>query len=238
MAHAVDKEPINEVAYAGQSLLSDSPIAPTSQMGRAVDQAITKYPFDLRRSEALMAEAGMTRGSDGTYTSPSEGRFTSEIKTNAASDNELEMSALASGWRQAGFDVRDSVLAAALAQDNEARSTYTGIFSNNTGTGEAAMLARVSSAISRPDNRWAGGNRGGYSNPEYDRLAAAYTTELQREQRICLMVDMGKILADDVPAINLFFRTQPWVHTAALTGPRMVAPESNMSWRIHEWEFR
>ena len=52
-----DKGPINEGAYDGGGLAADSMIPPTSDVGRTVDAAITKYPFDLRRSEELMTQA-------------------------------------------------------------------------------------------------------------------------------------------------------------------------------------
>src|SRR5438105_13360932 len=119
----MDKDAINEAVYDGQSIPAEIMIPPTSAAGRAVDAAIAKYPFDPRRADDLMGQAGFTKGADGTYTSPTAGRFTSEIKTNNGTDNVAEMSILASGWRQAGFDMQDAVLPVALSQDAEARAT-------------------------------------------------------------------------------------------------------------------
>src|SRR5205823_4340976 len=74
LAYAVDKTAINEVVNLGEGIFADSMIPPVSEYGPEVERAITKYPFDLRRSEQLMTEAGYTRVG-GVYSSPSEGRF-------------------------------------------------------------------------------------------------------------------------------------------------------------------
>lgn len=238
LAHAVEKQAINDSLYHGDGVYADFIVSPTSEWGPALEGAVVTYPYDTRRSEQLMLEAGFVRGGDGLYANPSEGRFSAEVKTNAAADNEAEMAIIASEWRKAGFDVRETVLPAALAQDGEARSTFPAMFINNTGSGEPTLLGFASTNISRPENRWRGNNRGGWSNPEYDRLLDAFTTTLDRTERGRLMAHMARIFTDEVAAISLFFRTQPWAHVAALTGPRVVAPESNMAWNIHEWEFR
>ncbi len=238
LAHAVDKAAINDAIYAGDSLLSDFMIPPLSSYGTAIDRAIPKFPYDLRRSEQLMNEAGFTRGQDALYASPGEGRFAVEAKTNASGDNVSEQSVLASEWRRAGFDVQEAVLPAAQAQDNQVRATFPGMFTFNTGLGVAALLNQTTERIPRAENRWQGGNRGGWSNANYDRLAEAFNTTLDRSERERQVVEMARIFTEELPAIPVFFRTQPWAHVSALKGPQLVAPESKVSWNIHEWELR
>jgi ABC-type transport system substrate-binding protein len=148
------------------------------------------------------------------------------------------MASLVSGWRHAGFDVQQSVVPVALAQDNQARATFSGIFSYNTGASELGMLAYLTSQTPRPDNQWSGQNRGGWSNPEYDRLGDALSTSLDRAERNRFLVEMAKVSSELLPAISLFFPVQPWVFDAALRGPTLVASESDVTWNIHEWELQ
>src|SRR5205823_482977 len=101
-ASTIEKQPINEAIYDGQAIPADTMIVPTSESGRIADAAATKYPYDPRRAEELMGQAGFVRGADGVYTSPNDGRLAAELKTNAASDNEGETSILARGWRDVG----------------------------------------------------------------------------------------------------------------------------------------
>jgi len=235
--HTVQKDQINDAVYAGGSLVADFMIPPVALYGAAIDRAITKYPYDTRRAEQLMNEAGYTKGADGMYAG-ADGRLVVEAKTNASSDNVSEQSVLASEWRQAGFDVQEAVLPAAQAQDNQVRATYPGMYTFNTALGVAAMMNHTTERIPRAENRWQGGNRGGWSNAAVDRLAESFNTTLDPSERERQMVEMAKIVSDEVPEISLFFRTQPWIHVKALTGMRLVAPESNMSWNIQEWDFR
>jgi peptide/nickel transport system substrate-binding protein len=236
LAHAIDKAAINEAVYDGWSTPSEIMVAPTSQLGRAVDAAIAKHPFDLRRSEELMGQAGFTKGADGVYTSPGAGRFASEIKTNNGTDNVAEMTILASGWRQAGFDIQDAILPVALSQDAEARATFTGLFSAN-GNLEGAINFKSAIFPGTP-NRFENESRGGYVNPEYGRLLDVYNSALDSAERMRLTVDMARLFNDDLPAISLFFNSQPWVYVSGLQGPREVASETNVCWRIWEWEVK
>jgi peptide/nickel transport system substrate-binding protein len=237
MAYTVDKDAINEAAWSGQAINADIMLPPTSPAGRLVDTSITKYPFDPRQSEAAMAAAGYTKAADGTYTN-SSGRFTTTVNTNTSPNNEAEMAILAAGWRQQGFDVHESVLPAPLAADNEARATFGGLFIASTNVGEQIVLTLTTGNIARPENRYTGTNRGGYSNPEYDRLVDQLSTTLDRQQRYELLARMGKIFSDDEPMISLHFQPQAWVFPTALTGPKLVASETNMSWNVQEWELR
>jgi ABC-type transport system substrate-binding protein len=130
------------------------------------------------------------------------------------------------------------VLPAALAQDGQARSTFPGVYTFNTGVGESTLIDQTTARIPRAENRWAGGNRGGWSNSEFDRLVEPFTTTLDREERARQVARMAAIYTEELPSISLFFRTQPWAFVAALRGLTLVAPEANMAWNVHEWEFR
>lgn len=237
-AHTVERASINEAIYAGGSLVADFMMPPISTYGAAIDRAVTKYPYDVRRGEQLMNEAGFGKGADGMYASPTDGRLIVEAKTNASSDNVSEQSVLANEWRRAGFDVQEAVLPAAQSQDNQVRATYPGMFTFNTAVGIAAMMNHTTDRIPRPENRWQGGNRGGWSNANFDRLADAFNTTLDSSERERQVAEMARLVSDDEPEISLFFRTQPWIYVNALKGMQLVAPESNMAWNIHEWEFR
>jgi ABC-type transport system substrate-binding protein len=185
-----------------------------------------------------MTAAGFSKVG-GVYTSPTEGRFTAELKTNGASDNEQEMQIMASGWRETGFGVVDAVLPIAQAQDNEVRSTFPGMYSNNGPLGDAALLNHASSRIPGPENRWNGSNRGGWPNAEYDRLIDSFSTTIARPERAQLVAQMVRIFTDDVASISLFFRVQPWIYAAGLKGlEKPAAPEAMQAWNVHEWELQ
>lgn len=236
LAHAVDRQPVSEAVYGGQAIFADTMIWSGSEWGGAPDASITTYPYDLRRTEALLAEAGIGKGPDGVYAGP-DGRFSTELQTTEGPDNVPEMLIMAAGFREAGFDVREHVLPAAQAQDPQARATFPGLQTSNTNMGEPAMINLVSDQIPGPQNRWRGGNRGGWSTPDYDRLVSTFNRTLDRNERRELVRQLLRIYSDQLPAIPLIFRAQPFAHVAALRGPAIAAPESTVIWNVYDWEF-
>jgi peptide/nickel transport system substrate-binding protein len=238
LAYSVDREPLNEALYDGDGIMSDNMVPPQSIWGPAAERGSVKYPHDPQRAEQLMRDAGYTRGAEGFYTHPTEGRLTFEVKTNAAADNEAEVSILASSWRQVGFDAQEAVLPAALAQNAQARATFSSMYTNSQNCCESAALGLVAAAIPNENNRWAGGNRSGWSHPEFERLSTSFTQTLAQSEREQLFTQMMRVLTDDVQSITLFIRAQPWVYVTELKGLTVAPPEGNMSWDMPNWEFK
>lgn len=237
LAHAVDKDGLMLALFEGEGITADLPIPPGVSYYAQVERSIEKTPYDARRTQQLMGEAGYRLGGDGTYTG-SDGRMAFELKTNASSQNEIELSIMGAGWRQMGFDVREAVLPAAQAQDSEVRATFPGLYTFSSGFGESALAGQVTSAIPRAENRWAGGNRGAWSNPQFDRLADQFTTALDRAERDRLITQMAQIFHAELPIISLHFNAIPVAFTSALTGPRPYTADGTFSWNVHEWELR
>jgi peptide/nickel transport system substrate-binding protein len=235
--YALDKEALQQAIYEGEEIPADFIVGPLSQWWPAVERNIARYPYDVRQSERLMSERGFTRGADGFFTSPAEGRYTVELKANATPEGEPESNAMANEWRKSGFDVQQALLPAPLAQDAQLRATFPGMFTFNTNAAEITLLGYGSAAIPSAENRWIGGNRGGWSNPEYDRLIESFNTSLERAERAQQVGEMAKIFTQDLPTISLFFRTQAWAFRSEVSGLVLAAPEAPMPWNIYEWEL-
>lgn len=234
LLHAVDKHALNEVLFEGQGILADTPVSPTVDYFHELDRAITKYPFDLQRTEQLMAEVGYTRAADGVFQSPADGRFSTELMVIAHTQNEVELGVMGAGWRQAGYDVREAVMPTAQAQSGQARAQFPGLFTTGGGRGEA-LLANLSTAgIPSESNRWTGSNRGAWSHPEYDRLYELFSTTLDRSERNRQVIAMMKIFTDELPAFSLYFQPSITAHMADIRGP----DGSGSGWDVHTWEFR
>ncbi len=238
LAHGLDRDAINDGIYEGQGIHSDSVIPPTADYYPIIDRAVTKYPFDPRRSEQLMADAGFSKGSDGYFTSPDSSRFSPELKVIQNAQNEAEQAIMASVWRQVGFDIREAVLPAAQAQDAQLRATFPDMFTTGGPTGETVLPVLGTAGTPRPENRWNGTNRSSWSNAEYDRLVTAYNTTLDRDQRIQHIARMVAIFSDELPALAVNFNPGITAFTSALKGPQTVGADGTTTWNIHEWAFR
>ena len=89
-----------------------------------------------------------------------------------------------------------------------------------------------------PANRWSGSNRGGWTNPEFDRLAQQFNTTLDRSQRAPLIVQMAKIFSDEAAVISLYFNPTA---TAFVAGIERTAalPSRTERWpgTFDEWKW-
>src|SRR5688572_17285488 len=122
-----------------------------------------------------MGEAGFTKDREGFFAGGAGGQVRTGVKVTAGPEVERGRADPVDGWRRAGFQVGSAILPAAQARDREARQTFAGMASRGGGLSERSM---TSEDIGSPGNRWTGDNRGGWSNPEYDRLYDSFTSSL------------------------------------------------------------
>jgi peptide/nickel transport system substrate-binding protein len=234
--YAIDKQAVNEAIYRGSAVLTTNPFLPNGRYASFTEPAVARYPRDVQRAEQLMSEAGYTRGADGIFVHPTQGRFTAELRTNASDQNETEMHVVADTWRHAGFDFSEAVTPPALVQDGQARASFTGVYIFGAGDWEGALRGYHSSLIPSADNRWTGGNRGGWRNADWDRLIGMYDTTLDHSQRGQVAAQLAKIYTDDLPGIAMEFDPLLIAFSGALVGPR-GGPREATVWNLHEWEL-
>jgi peptide/nickel transport system substrate-binding protein len=229
LAYALDREALNEALIDGQGKIAHTLINPSEDYFPEAEGVVTRYPFDLRQTEQLLASVGYVKGADGGYTSPTAGRFAVEVKTLAGGQNEAEMAILGDQLRRAGFAATEAVLPAAQIQDGQARATFSGV--QTTSGGFIDILS--SKNTSRPENRWQGHNRGSWANPEFDRLIDLFETTLERPERARHIAQAAKLYSDEVPSIPLYHNVRVVPHVAALKGPVPGIP-----WNVHLWELQ
>ncbi|MBM2811330.1 MAG: peptide transporter, partial [Chloroflexi bacterium] len=184
--------------------------------------------------------AGYAKGADGVYTSPADGRVVIEVLSTGGGTGDTERSSTASDWRKAGFDAQERNLPQALSLDGLTRASFPGLSLTAQSATDTAMSAAFATAqIGRPENRWNGINRGGYSNPEYDRVVDAFNSVLDPNERIQQRAAMAKIISDDLPGLLLYYNLQPAPHVAALTGPTPTGSDATgyVTWNILDWDL-
>ena len=65
LAHAIDKQSLNEILWGNEGIMADTIFSPCLDFYPAIDAFSAKYGFDLRTSERLMNEASFSRAADG-----------------------------------------------------------------------------------------------------------------------------------------------------------------------------
>jgi peptide/nickel transport system substrate-binding protein len=233
VAHATDTRALLEGMMNGTGIIADTIVSPDEEYFPILDQVLTRYPFDPRRTEQLMLEADFSKGPDGFDVSPA-GPYRPEVR----GPTEKELTILVDSWKQAGIDAQLSLTPPALASNNEYRSQFPAFAITKASLPDRIAVTKyATSNIATAENRWGGTNKGGYSNPAYDDLLERYTVALDRGERNRLVIDMMKLASEELPSLPLYYDLTAVAHTSALQGPLRSAPEGLNFWNIHEWHW-
>lgn len=239
LVHATDREALIDGLFEGQGVIAETIAPRNAEDYPAIQGAIARYAYDPRRVEQLLGELGFSKGPDGFFSSPTEGRFAPEWRATSGGDSETQLAILVDGLRRAGMDARSFIFPQAQDDDRQARASFPTL-SNTSTTGVVERWYRGFTGEQTPkaESFWAGSNRGGWSNAEYDRLYRSFSTSLDRAERSRLVVQMMKTLSEDVGVIPLYYNLDVAAHVAALHAPRPLSPDASIGWNLHEWELR
>jgi peptide/nickel transport system substrate-binding protein len=239
--HALDRRAIADAMLEGEGNVAESMIPPTVSFYPVVDRAVPKYPYDLRQTEQLMGAAGFTKGPDGVYTSPAEGRFGPEVRGLAEGQDAQETTIVVDFLRRAGIDSPLNLVPTAIYNQNRdeqistfpaIRTTYATLF------GDFAMNKFITSEIATAERAWRGTNRTGWSNAAFDGVYDGFSRALERDERNRLMAEMARLLNEELPVMPMYFNFEVVAHAAGLTGPSVAAPTSTVHGGISEWTWR
>jgi len=236
LAMTIDKQGLNDALFEGQStFFTHVPfVPPTVDYFGQIEPLAVKYPYDPSQAQALLSQAGFSRGGDGGW-SDASGKLAFDFTTTSGSQNESELSLMAAGWRAQGFQINESIFPVALAQDQQARASFPGMMNISNPQGEDTLSQFNSAAIPRPETRWVGFNRGAWSNPEFDRVSDQLSSALDPNLRVELIGQMERIYTEELVTIPLFFNAIPLAISGSVKGPRNVAPAGAVAWDIHTW---
>jgi peptide/nickel transport system substrate-binding protein len=242
LAHAIDRQMVNDGIFNGTGVISDMPITNRASYYAELDRQFPHRAHDVRRTEQLMAEAGYTKAADGFFASATGERLTPGYLQEIGAQTERETALVTASWRSAGFDFQISALAASQLRDTQARSTFPTIHTTAMApmfrSGEKNLEQFTTAQIGSAANRWRGNNYGGWSNPDYDRLFQAYNSTLERTERNRHVVEMAKIVGDELPYFFIYLNYNVSAHSAALRGPDPESVDTLLNWNVHEWEMR
>ncbi len=211
----------------------------TSPVLWAYDKTIKPYPYDLKKANELLDEAGWKMGSDGIRVKDGK-PLSFEISTNSENQTRLQIEQVAQQeWKKIGVDLKiKNYEATTLFGDVLEQMKFdTIMFAWVTGSDPDEFTLYHSSQIPTPDHQ-VGQNYSSYKNPEMDKLLeeGQKTTDIRKRKEIYSKIQ--KIYAEDQPMLYVYYYVNVDVAPKALQNWRPAPFTNTMTWNINEWKLK
>ena len=193
IAYALDRDEIIHYLWRDQAQPAASILPPQSW---AYSADVPTYSFDPARANQILDAAGYRRGADGV-------RFHITMKTSDQESTRLMAAVFQQQLRRVGIalDIRSFEFATFYSD------VVKGAFQVHSlrwigGNQDPDIFEAVFHSQSTPPKRF---NRTYYSNPRVDELIVAGRRELDQDKRKQTYAEVQRILATDLPYVNLWF---------------------------------
>ncbi|WP_048646840.1 ABC transporter substrate-binding protein [Nitratireductor soli] len=222
IAHAIDKNFVVDTVFLGFAEAATGPVPQNAP--EFYNPETPEYAFDIDKANALLDEAGHPRGADGT-------RFALRLlPAPFFSETRQFGDYLRQALAEIGIDVQ------IVANDTPAhlKAVYT---DHDFDIAVGSPVFRGDPAISTTILVQSGiadgvpfSNQGGYANAELDAIIAEAAETVDTEARTALYNDFQRIVAEDLPLINV----AEWGFTT-VASTRVVNVGNNPRWAVSNW---
>jgi peptide/nickel transport system substrate-binding protein len=211
LAYATDRDTIINYLLRGQARPASGILPPNHW---AYEPNVRQHPYDPARAERLLDAAGFPRRAGGL-------RLKLTLKTSTLESARLIAAAIQDQWRRVGIELDLHPLELATLLSDVNRSNFQLCYLRWVGGNlDPDIFEFVFSSGRFPPE---GANRGHYRNPEVDELTGRIRVEGNPERRKALCSRVQKILAEDLPYVNLWFNDAICVHRRG-RGPLRLSP--------------
>jgi len=224
LAYATDRESIVKYLLRGQARLAASLLPPNHW---AYDADVATHDYDPARAERLLDAAGLPRGEDGV-------RCRLTLKTSTDESTRLYSEVLQAQWQKVGIALELRPQEYATFYSDVTRGSFQ-IYTARWvgGNNDPDFFEYVFSSKKIPPD---GANRGHYRNAQLDALLDRSHVETDREKRRAILADVQRIVAEDLPYLNLWYPDNICVHRDAVRIDE-IAPSGDYGF-LDNLEFR
>jgi len=200
IAYALDRKPMIDYLLRGEAQLARSVLP---QQSWAYDGDVPAYEHNLDKANQLLDAAG--------YPEVDGVRFHITMKTSTVADTRLMVAVMQQQLRQAGIalDIRSFEFATFFSDVTHGAFQMHGLRWIG-GNEDPDIFEYAFHSAKFPPN---GANRSFYSNPKVDALIDRARRETDPSIRKPLYAEVQRILAEDLPYIDLWYLDNVIVHT-------------------------
>ena len=216
---AIDRSLIIQTLMRGHAQPAQS-LLPANHWAWSADTV--RFDYDPLRAARLLDESGHPPGPDGV-------RFHVTMKTSNVEDVRMLAAVLQQQLARVGIALDIRTFEFATFYSDVTRGAFQMYSLRWIGGNEQPDIFSYAFSTARFSPK--GANRGHYSNPILDRLLDDAASSSDTTRRRVDYVEAQKILAQDLPAINLWYRDTVVVHNRRLTN---VVPNASGSFAFLE----
>jgi peptide/nickel transport system substrate-binding protein len=241
LLHAIDRESMVKNIFKGLAPVIHFPMSPFRKAYKRADSAATKYEFNVKKAEQLLAEAGFKPGSDGVLVNAAGERMEFEFRTEAGSrEDEQAQAIIADYWKRIGIRCHIKNMPQRIFNAEENRNRWPGAMLGGHNLVVEEWAERFHSAgTPTPENRWSTESVSLWNNAQADAIMDELNSVIPEERAIDLQVEFVKLYTRDLPYLPLYYRLEWLAIRKGLTGvtPRAETGGQNMNtWNMHRWE--
>jgi peptide/nickel transport system substrate-binding protein len=240
LLHAIDRQALIDKLFSGFSDMAHGWLSPRDPDFSHVEDAITRYDYDLARAQRLMEDAGWQKGSDGFLRNAAGERFELEYRA-VGRDYQNAATIVADSWKRLGIDAKLVFVPEARTQDNEWMAKAPGVRAHYMVSAPVggATTRYLCNRVPSPDNQWLTQetNPAGYCNQDMERYARAFDQAFPFGARLEPFKEMMRLALRDLPYLPLYFELQPVVVRASVTGINAVPPKDNGRIGMHSYTW-
>jgi len=210
LAYATDRRALVTYLLRQQARIADGLLPPNHW---AYEPSVSHYDYDPGRAERLLDAAGFRRGQDGM-------RLKLTLKTSTEELSRLLGAVLQDQWRRVGVELELRPLEFAtfyadITRGNFQLYTLRWVGANN----DPDIFEYVFHSRKIPPD---GANRGHYRNPHLDAMLDQARVEPDREKRRQLYAQVQRMVAEDLPYLNLWYFDNVCVHRRRVSNVQLT----------------
>lgn len=207
--HAVDRESINQMLYAGKYLVSYGPVIPVTMC--YWEGAETMYPYDLDKANELLEEAGW-KMNPATGIREKDGQPL-EVRWTAIHHGEIG-EALAAQLKEIGIDLKVEVVAGPVQIDMATRRDFNLMYERQRGI-DPVFLDMIWNSKNSGAGGWAWT---GFKDERLDELLDKSNEEPDPAKRCEQYVEVQKIIMENAATLGMFGQPQFYVLDKSVKG--------------------
>lgn len=236
MLYAIDRQQLNEIVFQGLGQIMDTWITELHIMRDALkSDKIKKYPYDPKKAEQLLAEAGWKKNRQGLL--EKDGKIFEFTMIAGAGNPQTELMAqlIQAMLKKVGISMKIELKPALVIWEEAPMGKFDAWLTGwGYGVSDEALNYWGSDMIPSEENNWGGTNYTGWSNPKNDELMQLMAKEVDPKKRLQLYEEHFALWTNDLPVLPLI--SDPTPHFAKKYIKSFNSTyDSGLGWIIYNW---